>query len=127
MSVIIETYEELLERAILIVSAPQFSMILDQERFARLEVSGEKATIRWPELADGYYNSSSIEEQKIDFSSSLLLMSMDEIKIWLDTEKKKYDDDMKVRRLAVAMQSAAEKEAFDKATYERLKKKYGEK
>lgn len=92
-----EEYHRLLRLAREIVSDAPFHTTTE-EHFTVLGFKDEEmATLTWPEMEGGYYDSYSMEKQTIDFPMELLLMSPDELKVWKVVEKEKYDVAEKIR------------------------------
>lgn len=116
---------EIKERAFLIVYGPPFNMGVSEENYANLEIDGDKATLVWPEYTSDYYGGGYLEQQTVSFPSELLLMTVDEIKIWKDGEQKKYDQQQwiagqEAKRRREEWQTAQELQALAF-----LKQKYG--
>lgn len=124
IAIAISEVEQILERAFLITDGPPFFMIAEQE-YARISVDGDEATLIWPEYAGGYYaGDGSIETQSIKFPAELLLMSIDQLKVWKAAHRKQYDDNEKAKREFEARARAAQRTAEELRLLAALKEKY---
>lgn len=117
--------DQILQRACLLTEGAPFWMLCYDKTFAKVLVDGETATLSWPEVQSGYYDSCSIEEQSASFPSELLLMSIDEINAWKIEQRKKYDADQKAKDEREAKDRAERQTALELQTLAALKAKYG--
>jgi hypothetical protein len=77
-----------------------------------------------PDKHAGYYDSCSIETQSVTFPAELLLMSIDEIRVWKIEERKKYDAEQKAKREREAREQAEQRTILELQTLAALKAKY---
>jgi hypothetical protein len=117
-------YSQILDRACQITMGPPFWMRAEEE-YARLVITGDVATLFWPEVESGYYNSCSIERQSAKFPAELLLMSQDELSAWKAEQKRLYEEKESAERKAKAEIQAKFNEANERRTLAALKAKYG--
>jgi len=116
---------QILDRAKIITVDAPFWMGAEREEFAKIVIDGDKATLSWPEVESGYYNSCSIEIQSVTFPSELLLMSIDEIKVWKKDQRAKYDAEQKAQQDRDMRERAERQTALELQTLAVLQKKYG--
>lgn len=121
--VAIEEYGALVDRALDIVDQAPYWKHISEAEFARLEIAGEQAILRYPELESGYYDSGdTIESRDVSFPAYLLFLSEDVFKKWKAVERAAYDE--KERKADAAR--IVERERKERAELAALKAKYGE-
>lgn len=77
---IIDNYNELLQRALLIVSKAPYYHGVEHEENAVLTIEEDEASISWIEAESDYYGGYSVNERMGSFPARLLLESDDTIK-----------------------------------------------
>ena len=122
----LRTVDELLKRALAIVSGPPSQAYVDDDdgRFAFINIEGLTATLRWPAVED--YETGIIREQHREFPADLLFLDDTAFLAW-KFKAKAAAEHAEWKRLKAA--AAAETERFEReqrALYEQLKAKYEE-
>lgn len=117
--------DQILGRAKLITGNAPFFMYVGEPEYAKLVIDGETAELFWPESESGYYNSCSIERQRVQFPSELLLMSVEEIATWKADQRRIYDAEQKAKNVRETKQRAEHQTAMELQTLAALKAKYG--
>lgn len=116
----IETYDWLISRACEIAEgAPYWSSVYD-EKYARISIDGETAKLIWPEAESDYGDSCTIGHNAVSFPARLLLMSDNELAAWKVEQRAIYDRKQEEKKMAVAR----DREAQERAAYERLRAKF---
>lgn len=120
----ITNYDELIAKAIIIATGvPGFCSV--EEKFARLSIDGDAATLTWPEIASGYYNDTHIEAQTKAFPAKLLLLTTEQLTEWLAFEKIRYNNERAEQHRVITITAELNRVAQEKITYAALKQKYG--
>jgi hypothetical protein len=110
--------------AAILASIPPFTSV-DNDEFAyvRIEVDGfgePMARVSWPEVATGYYDSTSVECQSATFPARLLTMTTSELAAYVNVKcSENHDRQMRDRSLREQARLASER-----AEYERLREKF---
>ena len=112
----------LIKRAVEIThKAPYWVCVVsDDETFARLQIRGKRAILRWPAI-ETQWDYSTLETEQVSFPTRLLFISDDALAAWKLEQERKYERE-KARRTSKRQQA---KEAEERAEFERLKARYG--
>jgi hypothetical protein len=105
-SKIIDGYGDLVKHALRIVTGAPYFMYYWDEKFLRLSIVDDTATLSWPEIESDYEDMSYIELKHIKFPAALFTMSEADLLSWKESERIKYRD------------AAAEKVRQDRQDYE---------
>lgn len=119
----LEEADHILQCARLITEGAPFWMRAD-DTFASITIQGDVAELSWPEAESGYYNSCSIESQRVTFPAELLLMTVDQIGTWKIEQRAKYDAEQKEQKERNAREAAERQTALEIRTLAALKAKY---
>lgn len=123
---IITSYDLLVQRALDALDGAPYFKYVEQPTFARLDVDGDRATLRWPELEAGYYDSGdTIREESVEFDAAVLTMSAEAFRQWKQDSKTVYDRQQKEKQEAARKAEEVWREKQERAAYEALKRKYG--
>ena len=117
---IVEAYDALIDRAIQIANGAPYNMFCSEEDYARLQFEGVNAVLTWPEAQSGYYNSVSIEKQRVKFPAALLALSPEDFAKWKAAEQAKAQASAMERRAAEHRLN----EMRERAALVKLKAKY---
>ncbi len=118
----IAALDKLIQRAVAIVcKAPYWTRIYDDRNFAHLRVLGNgTAVLRWP-TAEIEWDFPNLESNEVRFPARLLFISDDELATWKAEQMREYEREQAGLRLEKELQ----KEAKQRAEFERLKARYG--
>jgi hypothetical protein len=79
---VISEYDAAVKIARFILEGPPYNMACPED-YAVLEIRGDKATLRWPEVNGGYYaGDGSLEWQSASFPADMLVSSRDDLVAW---------------------------------------------
>lgn len=122
---IVKSYEDLLDRALKIVSDEPFYHCVDDDKNATLTFDGKEAVLSWCSYESDYYGGGSISHDEGRFPANTLLLTDIELRAF--QKKIKNENDEMEKRLMRAQEVVREEreEARDRAEYARLSAKYG--
>lgn len=113
-------YNAMLKRAFAVVADAPYWTFIGNPEFARLDIDGQHAILRWP-VDEMCYDSSSIETRSVAFPVQMLSWSDAEVTAWKEEQQTIYKMEVeRKRRQAVEAQERKERD-----TYLALKAKYG--
>ena len=118
----IAALDKLIQRALAIVcKAPYWAGIYDDKNFSHLRVLGNgTAVLSWP-TAEIEWDFPNLESNEVRFPARLLFISDDELATWTAEQMREYEREQARLRLEKELQ----KEAAQRAEFERLKARYG--
>lgn len=124
---IIEKYDELVQRALVAVDpGGGFYCSVDSADLPRLSIDGKNAALSWRKYESDYYGGGYNETEIAEFPAVLLAMSETDFKIFqtqIKSQIKQREENVRKAQEAVARDRF---EANERATWARLRDKYGE-
>jgi predicted nuclease with TOPRIM domain len=106
---IITHYDTLVARALKIISKVPYLTFVGEEHYARLEVIGGEATLRWPNAESDY---------------EMLAWTDDRIDAWQDEQARLHEENQRRQSEQAALRKRAADEAHERNLYLALKRKY---
>jgi len=113
--------EALRDRALQITDEAPYFTYHSEPEWARVSLDGEEGVLHLCS-ADLSYDCPVFETQEVRFPAYLLFVSEKELHYWKTEEHRLYSERQSAERSAAAKQ----KEANERATYEALKRKFGQ-
>lgn len=123
---IVEAYEELVDRALGIVSdVPFYASVDDDDHGVALTFDGDKAVLSWTSYDSDYYGGGSLNDDSSAFPAEVLFMPDKELSAL--RARVKEEEQERQRKVAAAEEAVRRQraEARDRSEYARLCKKYG--
>ena len=115
-------YDEVMQRAIKVLSGAPYRKYLQNEEYARWVITeDDQVRVDWLEIGSGYYGDWETENCHATFPVALLRMSAKEFAAW------KAEHEAEAKAVEAARQAAAkhQNELHEFAVYQQLKRKYG--